>query len=871
MKIDFKFSNLCGTVYKKGNLIFTPDGNSLISPVGNRVSVYDLVGNKSITLPFENRKDIARIEISPKATLLISVDEDGRALLINYQKQVLLHRHNFKAAVYDLKFSPNGQFLAVTHGNQVQIWHAPGFTREFAPFVLYKTYSGHFDLVTSICWSKDSKYFLTCSKDMTTRLHAIDRDDFAGACLTGHSDAVIGAWFSHDEKSVYSVSKDGALFEWTMQGGKWSNESELSQMPRKKKRTDEEVKPIMKWKSTNRHYFKQNHAKVVSATFHSQTGLLSVGFDSGIFGIWELPDFINIHTLSISQKKINTVAVNASGEWLAFGCSKLGQLLVWEWQSESYILKQQGHQQDMTSIDYSKDGQYIATGGDDGKVKIWSTQTGFCFVTFTEHTGSVKAIEFAKRKQVVFSASLDGTVRAFDLIRYRNFRTFTSPTPEQFNCLAVDQSCEIICAASMDNFDIYLWSVQTGKLLEILSGHEAPVSCLAFSYSTGQLASGSWDKNIRTWDIFSRDKATEVINHTSEVLAMAYSPDGSMICSTTMDGNINFWSTDDFKLISIIEGRKDISAGRSSQDKMTAANSAAGKYFTSICFTSDSKGVLAGGNSKFVCLYDIDSKSLLKKFQISFNLSLDRMQDMLNSKNMTEAGPKDWIDGAAEYSDLEDRIDRSLPGVQSGDPSLRTTKLEARTHGVKFSPTGRSWAAASTQGLLIYSLDDSIHFDPFDLDMDIHPEAINSSLEKKEYTKSLLIAFRLGETHLIDKVYNQVPKQNVQLLVRDIGSKYFVKFLKMMVRQLETNPRIEFHLEWISNFFRNNSHYLKDHAGEYLPTLRALLKCLSTNFDDISSLCNENIFSLEYYTRPVPEEAQEEMEVDEVDMDDIGL
>lgn len=44
MKIDFKFSNLCGTVYKKGNLIFTPDGNSLISPVGNRVSVYDLVG-----------------------------------------------------------------------------------------------------------------------------------------------------------------------------------------------------------------------------------------------------------------------------------------------------------------------------------------------------------------------------------------------------------------------------------------------------------------------------------------------------------------------------------------------------------------------------------------------------------------------------------------------------------------------------------------------------------------------------------------------------------------------------------------------------------------------------------------------------------
>lgn len=40
----------------------------------------------------------------------------------------------------------------------------------------------------------------------------------------------------------------------------------------------------------------------------------------------------------------------------------------------------------------------------------------------------------------VLSASLDGTVRAFDLTRYRNFRTLTAPTPTQFISLAVDQS-----------------------------------------------------------------------------------------------------------------------------------------------------------------------------------------------------------------------------------------------------------------------------------------------------------------------------------------------------------------------------------------------------------------------------------------------
>ena len=48
--------------------------------------------------------------------------------------------------------------------------------------------------------------------------------------------------------------------------------------------------------------------------------------------------------------QVDTVAINASGDWLAFGSAKLGQLLVWEWQSETYVLKQQvSHHPDMTS------------------------------------------------------------------------------------------------------------------------------------------------------------------------------------------------------------------------------------------------------------------------------------------------------------------------------------------------------------------------------------------------------------------------------------------------------------------------------------------------------------------------------------------
>ena len=77
------------------------------------------------------------------------------------------------------------------------------------------------------------------------------------------------------------------------------------------------------------------------------------------------------------------------------------------------------------------------------QVKIWNVQSGFCFVTFSDHTAPVTAVAFLPSGSVVVSASLDGTVRAFDLVRYRNFRTMTSPHPVQFVSLAVDPAGEV--------------------------------------------------------------------------------------------------------------------------------------------------------------------------------------------------------------------------------------------------------------------------------------------------------------------------------------------------------------------------------------------------------------------------------------------
>lgn len=70
---------------------------------------------------------------------------------------------------------------------------------------------------------------------------------------------------------------------------------------------------------------------------------------------------------------------------------------------------------------------------------------------------------------------------------------------------------------------------------------------------------------------------------------------------------------------------------------------------------------------------------------------------------------------------------------------------------------GRSWAATTTEGLLIYSLDSGLVFDPFDLDIDITPSNVRKVLRQKEYTKAIVMTFRLNEKKLIQEVLETVP------------------------------------------------------------------------------------------------------------------
>lgn len=551
----------------------------------------------------------------------------------------------------------------------------------------------------------------------------------------------------------------------------------------------------------------------------------------------------NSKSHSISQQEIDDVAINQSGEWLALGSAKLGQLLVWEWQSESYILKQQGHFDAMNDLVYAREGNLVVTAADDGKVKVWDTQSGFCIVTFTEHSSGVTACQFAQKGSVLFTASLDGSVRAWDLIRYRNFRTFSAPTRLSFSSLAVDPSGDVVCAGSLDSFHIHIWSAQTGQLLDQLAGHEGPVSSMAFAPTGGALVSGSWDHTVRIWNVFDRTQTSEALQLQADITDIAVRPDSKQIAVSTLDGQLTFWSVAEGTQSANLDGRRDVSGGRKFSDRRTAANVAGSKNFKCLSYSADGSCIIAGGSSKYLCLYDVLSGCLLKKYTVSVNLSLQGTQEYLNSRTLTEAGPAHTMNDEAEPSYVEDR---RLPGAGRGYFSSRRTQPEVRVTALAFSPTGRAFCAASTEGLLVYSLDRDLQFDPFELDIDISRASTLKAVEEGLYLQAVVMGFRLNESFLQRRIFEAIPLAEVGRLVNQLPTVYLARLILFVAQTADASPHLERNLRWMEALLTTHGPHLKEKGSIFAQELRVSQRAVSTIQTDLARIADENVYLVDF-------------------------
>ena len=91
--------------------------------------------------------------------------------------------------------------------------------------------------------------------------------------------------------------------------------------------------------------------------------------------------------------------------------------------------------------------------------------------------------------------------------------------------------------------------------------------------------------------------------------------------------------------------------------------------------------------SKYICIYNVEQTVLIKRFEVSRNLSYDAMLQFLRSDNMTDQGAVDLMDtGGFQHGE-----EVPLPGVTKGDFSKRRVAPKINVHDVQFCPTGEKW------------------------------------------------------------------------------------------------------------------------------------------------------------------------------------
>lgn len=247
--------------------------------------------------------------------------------------------------------------------------------------------------------------------------------------------------------------------------------------------------------------------------------------------------------------KVNALVFSADGASLfaAAGDAGLGGVAYqWRVNDGALVRRFEGHRDAVYALALSPDGQTLATGSYDQKIRLWNVTDGAEKRTLSGHNGAVFGLSFRPDGRVLASASADRTIKLWEVASGRRLDTFSQPLKEQ-SCVAFAPDGQTVAAAGVDN-RIRVWTVSTeaqegsNPLRLSRFAHEGAILNLTFSADGRTLVSTAADRTVKVWNAgdVSERQLLEPQPDWAPGLALL---DGNRLAIGRLDGSLAFYDT----------------------------------------------------------------------------------------------------------------------------------------------------------------------------------------------------------------------------------------------------------------------------------------------------------------------------------------